>query len=104
MGFHFVINGRRWRFLREYLPDHTVNGEKFSTLGDTDPPTLKNKAVRVHKALKDEKELEIIIHEARHAENYEMYDEDYVKKRSAELANLLTRLGYRKSALPSQEI
>jgi hypothetical protein len=95
--FSFIINGRRWRFLRERLPDYMVDGELHEKHGDCDSPDQKNKAIRVHSALKDKDELETIIHEARHAENWEMYDETYVARRSAELTNLLWRLGYRKT-------
>ncbi len=84
-----TLGGKRWRFLRE--PPHKANLD-----GDCDPPTEKNKAIRVHPKTTGWDELYAIIHEARHAENWEMYAEPYVVSISRDLANLLWRLGYRK--------
>ena len=84
----FHLNGKRWRFLREYLPEDRD--------GDCDPPTTKGKAIRVDKRAKGKLELYLTLHEVRHAENWHMYDEDYVKQVSHDHTNLLWRLGYRR--------
>ena len=86
----FRMNGKRWLLVREIIPKH------LNRNGDCDHPEAKNKTCRVDSRLKGKKELEIFIHEARHAENYKMYSEDYVTEVSHDLANLLWRLGYRR--------
>lgn len=96
LPFYFTINKRRWKFIREPLSDYRKDGIVHERHGLCDPPETKDKAVRVHSRRTGLLELWSIIHEVRHAENWDMYDEDYVDAVSGALAKLLWRLGYRK--------
>ncbi len=86
----FRINGKRWLLVRERIPD-ALNRD-----GDCDHPDTPNKKVRIDTRLRGKQELETYIHEVRHAENFKMYSEEYVKEVSHDLTNLLWRLGYRR--------
>lgn len=85
---HFILNKKRWEYRREYLPDDRH--------GDCDASDSSKKAIRIDKRVTGKHELEIILHELRHAENHDLYDEDYVLRVSKDNANLLWRLKYRK--------
>jgi hypothetical protein len=83
-----TILGRRYVFSRERL--------SRGVYGTCDAPNATGKAIRISSRLDGLLELDTIIHECRHAENWDMYDEKYVGRVSADLALILWRLGYRK--------
>lgn len=94
--FNFIINGRRWRFKWEYLPHFIKDGVRHKHYGQCDPPDTKNKTITINTALTEFEELDAIIHEIRHAENWDLYEEGYVDARSTELAKILWKIGYRR--------
>lgn len=84
---YLVMLGKRYKFSRTNLmPD---------CLGKCDAPNKVNKGIKVHKGLKDKKELEIILHECLHACFWHI-DEEFIDAAAGDLARALWRIGYRK--------
>lgn len=64
--------------------------------GDCDPPTIKNKQIRIADDLPPEEELEVTIHEALHACDW-YKDEEWVEITAKDISRLLYhKLGWRK--------
>lgn len=63
--------------------------------GECDSPNSLNKKIRIWKGLKDEQELEILIHEMLHAAFWHI-DEEYVDRVSKDISNVLWKLNYRR--------
>lgn len=83
-----TIDRKRWR-VRRCPPLKDFDG-------DIDPPTAKNKEIRISHGLSDEDELETCIHEFWHGADWSK-DEDWVEKRSKELTRFLLKMGWRKT-------
>ena len=84
------FNGKRYRI--NFVAPSKLNSKCD---GDCDSPDTKNKQIRVSKKLSPKRELEVLIHEAIHAELF-LLDEDTVSRSAEDLAALLWRLGYRR--------
>ena len=80
------LMGKRWRFRFERLRGNP---------GDCDSPTTPSKSIRVDSRLRGERELEVILHECRHAADWGQ-SEEYVAEESRDVARILWRLGYRR--------
>jgi hypothetical protein len=63
--------------------------------GICDPPSKKNRAIRVVEGLTPERELDVWIHEMLHACFWDL-DEDAVAESATDIAHALFLLGYRK--------
>jgi len=63
--------------------------------GDCDSPRRKNPEIRISNALRDEEELEVLIHECLHAAYWDLC-EDAVRDPAADIAKILWDWGYRK--------
>lgn len=85
---HIKILDKIYKFCREKLDLKENKGYCTS-------PKLKNKKIVVDESLKDEEELDIILHECLHAAFW-FLDEEYVAEASKDFARILWRLGYRK--------
>ncbi len=81
------ILGKFWRLL------FTKDGLGSKNWGLCDPPTLRDKAIRVDPDLKGQKRMEIIIHEVTHASGFHL-SEEYVEEFARDLARILTKAGY----------
>ncbi len=67
------------------------------TDGTCDSPSTPNKKITV-RPIKDEKyRLQVLLHEMIHAACWEVFAEEYVDNLSHDFANILWRLGYRRS-------
>lgn len=82
------VNGRFW--MLNFVASREIPA---SRLGDCDPPDCKGKQIRVRRSLSGEHRLEIVIHELLHAANWHA-SEEWVGTTAADLARILTRLGY----------
>jgi len=82
---HIVIMGRRY-----LLRDVPNLGER----GECDSPRLPRKEIRIRSTLSGEERLEVILHELMHAAAWD-FDEEFVEKFGADVARILTRLGYK---------
>lgn len=80
------VLGKLWGFVRKRM-EHVD--------GQCDNPTTPNKCIYVDSRLTGERELEVIIHELRHAGDWHRAEEA-VDEESRDLARTLWRLGYRK--------
>ena len=80
------ILGRRWRLVFDRLRD---------SRGDCDSPTTPSKSIRIDSRLRGERELEVILHECRHAADWGQ-SEEYVTEEARDVARILWRLGYRR--------
>lgn len=80
------ILGKRWKLRFTCLQ---------TVAGYCDPPDKPNKEICIDKRLTGERELEILIHEFRHAADWSR-DESYVAAEAKDLARMLWRLGYRR--------
>lgn len=94
----FELNHQRWNLLR--VPpsqlDPPPDDCKFP-LGDCDPPTKKNKAVRLNKEIDGQDLMEAVLHECGHGRWWDM-DEDAIAGFAEDMTRLLYRLGYRRVA------
>jgi len=81
------ILGRYWTlsFVR------MVNGSH----GDCDGPHVPAKTIRIDSQITGERELEVILHELRHAADWGQ-SEEYVRQEAIDVARILWRLGYRR--------
>ena len=77
------------------MPQSAFGDKK--TAGECDPPSKKNKAIRILKNQSLEEELRVIIHEVAHSAQWELFSEEFVDRFSTDLARLLVRLGYKKN-------
>lgn len=82
-----TIRGKRW--LLEYVP---LRGDAD---GLCDDPKTKGKRIRICSTLKDQRLLEVLIHELTHAANWE-WDEGVVTEAARDIAKVLWDEGYRK--------
>jgi hypothetical protein len=82
-----TLMGKVWNFVRAPLPKNID--------GLCDPPDKAGKKIKVRRSLRGERELEVIIHELRHAADWHR-DEAAVTQEAKEIARVLWRLGYRK--------
>lgn len=81
-----TILGKRWRLRFTRLKKQR---------GDIDAPETPNKEIRICSTLSGEEELEVIIHELRHAADW-WRDEQVIEREARDLARTLWRLGYRR--------
>ena len=81
------ILGKVWELRFCYL--------KFVS-GYCEAPTKPRKRILIDKRLEGEHELEVIIHELRHAADWGK-DEIYIAEEAADIARVLWRLGYRRT-------
>lgn len=70
------------------------DGKKY--WGKCDPPCAKDKTIQVLASLKNEDELDTVIHEVLHASAWDVLGESFVNDTASDLARLLWRLGYRR--------
>ena len=88
-----TINGKRWRFRW-----HAFGREKSD--GDCDNPNTAGKEIRVRNSLRrperQRRLLEVSVHEALHALNWHISEES-VGQGAEDIANLLWKLGFRRS-------
>ena len=82
------LMGRMWRL--RFVPKLT------DRWGDCDDPQAKGRTIRISREAKGRKELEVLIHEMQHACNWVQASEEFIATSSADIANVLWRLGYRK--------
>lgn len=80
------ILGKRWRIAT--VPNLGENR------GTCDPPTCRDKTIRIAAYLRGEERLEVLIHEMLHAAGWHI-DEEFVTKFANDAARTLWRLGYR---------
>lgn len=90
------IMGRRWRLVRAIIREKMPDGGAI--YGKCDPPETKNKAITIDKRLTGYPELDVLCHEIKHAECFDLYDEEFVNRTMSDLSWALWRLGYRKVA------
>lgn len=90
----FVIGSKRYRFLRRQLGYDPSDGVKI--WGLCDPPEKQNKAISVCVTATGLTELYTIIHEIKHAENWDGYKEEYVIAFADTIADVVWEGGYRK--------
>jgi len=87
MKMFIKIVGRRWGF-------------RFAKLrkckGYCDSPKKKNKEIVVRSNLPQKEELDVTIHELLHAADW-WKDEEWVEQVGTDIANILWRLGWRKT-------
>jgi hypothetical protein len=84
------IRGKRYRFQRTGI----VGNDCWGYCTD---PSEGNRLIKVHNQLKNEKELEFIIHEMVHACFWDL-DEAVVKEVGKDLSKALWKMGYRKQS------
>lgn len=65
------------------------------TGGECDSPDTRGKEIRIAKDLKNQEELEIIIHELLHAADWSK-DEEWVEQVAYDLSLILLKLGWKK--------
>jgi hypothetical protein len=65
-------------------------------LGLCDHPDNAHKLIRLTKGMRQDKELEITVHELLHAANWQL-DHDWVIQTSRDVSRVLFRLGWRKN-------
>ena len=82
-----TLLGKRWNL--RFIPLRKV-------AGDCDSPNTPNKEIRIDSRLKGEHQLEILIHECRHAADWSR-DEEYIAAEARDLARVLWKLGYRRA-------
>jgi hypothetical protein len=63
--------------------------------GECEPPDSARKEIRIRSSLKGEELLEVICHETLHAADWHK-DESWVTQVAADLAKILTKVGFRK--------
>lgn len=82
-----IIRGKSYQW--DYVPRLEDDAQ-----GMCDAPTTKSKRIRILKNLKDERRLEVEIHEALHACMWDV-DEEAIDSSAKAIARILWRLGYR---------
>ena len=83
-----TIHGKRWRYTRPRRIVH--KGDECDGLCN-----FNKRTISVRSQLEGTYELEVTLHEVRHSLS-DFLDEEFVDKDSAQLADILTKLGYRK--------
>jgi len=63
--------------------------------GDCDNPADPNRTIRIRSGLKDEQELEVLLHEMLHACFWDISEES-IEESGIDIARVLWQLGYRK--------
>lgn len=86
----FNILHKRWGF--NFVPQSQLPPDSD---GECDPPDKKNKRIKVHNKLGDERTLAILIHEMLHAADW-YKDESWVEMVAEQIARAATRLGYKR--------
>ena len=81
-----TLLGKRWEL--RFVP-------LVKNAGDCDAPDTPNKEIRVDSRPEGERQLEVLIHECRHAADWTR-DEEYIAAEARDLARVLWRLGYRR--------
>lgn len=89
-----TILGKRFRF------EFTHNLPKDAD-GICDDPTSKKKRIAIRKGLSEQKTLEIVIHETLHAANWHAAEE-WIDESAKDIARILWKLGYRRSAVDDE--
>jgi hypothetical protein len=84
---HIVIAGSRYELIYTNQLDNDCDGL-------CDKPTVKGKAIRVRETLKDQRRMEVEIHEMLHATDWSK-DEEWVDQTAKDISAVLWRLGYR---------
>ena len=80
----FRILGKVWQLLFARTKD--LPHDRW---GECDPPHKRGRCVKVHEDLRGQKLLEIILHESLHAAAFELLDEEFVSRVTADQAKLL---------------
>lgn len=84
-----TILGKQWELVyRSRLPDNHC--------GECDSPDTQGKRIRIRRGMREELELDTVIHECLHAAGWHI-DEPFVEQFSTDVARILTRLGWRKT-------
>ena len=65
------------------------------TRGECDSPDTHQKQIRICKTIKEEEELEVLLHELLHAADWSK-DEEWVEDASCDIARILWKLGWKK--------
>ena len=86
---HITILGKRWRI--EWF--RWKRGGK--AVGWCDPPTAKNKAIRIAENQSEFEQLDTLIHEMMHAADWHK-KEEWISQVGTDIARALWRLGYRR--------
>lgn len=89
-SFWIYLGGLRWRF--RFVRSNEIPNDRWA---DCSPPEDPKRQIRVRESLRGKSKLEIILHEALHAQ-WPEDSEDTVSRHGKELAELLWKLGYRK--------
>lgn len=82
------LRGKNYRLVRARFPLDDVWGK-------CDPPTQKNKAVRINSLADGRQELYALIHEMMHACFWD-YDETAIEEASVDISGVLHDLGFRR--------
>lgn len=82
-----TVRGKRWKLLFEHIR------RSADYAGKCDAPSKRSKAIRIHRGLKGERRLEVLIHEMLHAGHWDLAEEA-VGEMAVDFARVLTRLGY----------
>jgi len=83
------VRGKFWNLV------FTAKGLPENTRGLCDPPTAKNKTIRIEPGQTPLLELDTIIHELIHAGLWDL-DEEAVEELATDITVILDRLGYRR--------
>lgn len=82
------LRGKRYRLLRSYFP----NDDDW---GRCDPPTKRDKAVRINNRAVGRQELYSLVHEMMHGCFWD-YDEGPIEEASVDISGVLWDLGFRR--------
>lgn len=82
------LRGKNYRLLRSNFP-------KDDDWGRCDPPTKRNKAVRINRLAEGRQELYALLHEMMHGCFWD-YDEDAIEEASVDISGVLFDLGFRR--------
>ena len=85
--------------LKDYKKAKRANGKTVveEARGDCDPPTAKNKTIRISNKLPEREELEVTIHECLHAADWHKDEVSWIEPVADDIARLLWKLGWRKA-------
>ena len=79
--------GKHWRLRFKRMKDH----------GLCHHPDKPFKEIQVNSKLRDEIQLEVILHELLHSCGHDLLSEEWVTEAAQDLAKVLWRIGYRRS-------
>jgi len=88
-----TIRGKRWKLRFCRLRNNH---------GECDSPATNSKQIRISHRIRDERLLDVLIHEGLHACHWDL-DEEAVDRSAKDLARMLWRLGYRRNTDCSED-